>query len=80
MASISVLYYIINSYYSKIPMRQQCIKHPEKKGSHLCSKYLIYLCDDCLACSNPKGYCKFRTSCMINEFQKQKNSLFFYEQ
>ncbi|HOD15301.1 MAG TPA: hypothetical protein PK307_01350 [Spirochaetota bacterium] len=48
----------------------RCIRHPDRPGVHYCSKYGEYLCDECMACRDPKIYCKFRGSCVINELVK----------
>jgi hypothetical protein len=49
----------------------RCIRHPDRTGRYLCSKYAEYLCDECMACRDPKAYCKFRGSCLINALEKQ---------
>ena len=35
-------------------------------------KYAEYLCEKCASCRDPKGYCKFRTACIINAIGRQK--------
>ena len=50
--------------------KPRCIKHQNKTGVFFCSKYTAYLCDECLSCQDPKGYCTFRSSCIINEIVK----------
>ncbi len=47
-----------------------CQRHSDKAGTFYCSKYAAYLCTDCVTCQDPKGYCKFRTSCAIHEIEK----------
>lgn len=42
-----------------------CVNHPDRETNYLCSKKNIYLCEECLACSDPQLYCKFRSSCII---------------
>lgn len=42
-----------------------CINHPDRETSYLCQKHQVYLCEECLACSDPQLYCKFRSSCII---------------
>ena len=51
-------------------IQHRCIKHQDKTGIYFCSKYNAYLCEECISCQDPKRYCKFRTSCIINEFVK----------
>ena len=51
--------------------RPHCIRHPDRPGRHFCSKYAEHLCDECMACRDPKIYCKFRGSCVINELEKR---------
>lgn len=33
-------------------------------------KHEIYLCEECLACQDPGGYCKHRTACPIWYLEK----------
>lgn len=47
-----------------------CIKHQDRESTYFCSKYNTYLCEECLSCQDPKSYCKFRSSCIINEIVK----------
>lgn len=49
-----------------------CKNHPERQTSYLCHKHRQYLCDQCLACSDPEMYCTFRQSCVIH-FLTRKN-------
>jgi len=51
-------------------IQPRCIKHQDRAGTYFCSKYNAYLCEECLSCQDPKGYCKFRSSCIINEIYK----------
>ena len=51
-------------------MEPSCFRHADKPGKYYCSKYEQYLCSDCLACQDPKAYCKFRKSCFIWEIVK----------
>lgn len=51
-------------------MEPSCFRHTDKPGKYYCSKYEQYLCIDCLACQDPKAYCKFRKSCFIWEIVK----------
>ncbi len=43
----------------------KCIHHPERETSYLCMKHQIYLCEECLHCTDSKLYCKHRPSCPI---------------
>ncbi len=49
----------------------RCLNHPETETSYHCMKHDIYLCEDCLACRDPKLYCKFRSACPIH-FMSEK--------
>jgi uncharacterized 2Fe-2S/4Fe-4S cluster protein (DUF4445 family) len=51
-------------------MEPVCYKHSDRTGKYYCSKYLKYLCDDCLACQDPNLYCKFRKMCFVWEAVK----------
>lgn len=50
----------------------RCKNHPLVESSYYCAKYQYYLCPDCLKCSDPQFYCKFRTACIICFFEKEK--------
>lgn len=43
----------------------KCTVHPDHGTSYQCLKHKVFLCDECLACIDPKLYCKFRSSCII---------------
>ena len=49
----------------------QCRYHPGREVSVTCQKTEIGYCQECLdnckACTEPCGYCKFRTQCIIWE-------------
>ncbi|MBL7178172.1 MAG: hypothetical protein ISS66_20300 [Desulfobacteraceae bacterium] len=49
----------------------QCRYHPDRGVSVTCQKMEIGYCRECLdnceACTDPCGYCKFRTQCIIWE-------------
>ena len=49
----------------------QCRFHPDREAAVKCGKLEIGYCleclEDCLACTDPCGYCKFRTACIIWE-------------
>jgi hypothetical protein len=49
-----------------------CKNHPERETGYLCQKHDFYLCEECLRCSDPDIYCKFRSSCVIH-FLTRKN-------
>lgn len=51
-------------------MLQKCLKHNNKEGIYFCAKYTAYYCEECISCKDPKSFCKFRSSCIINKFQK----------
>ena len=51
-------------------IQPHCIKHQDREGIYFCSKYNTHLCEECLSCQDPKDYCKFRSSCIINEIVK----------
>lgn len=53
-----------------MPIRNACKNHPDREGKVYCQKFNRWYCGDCIACSQPKAYCKYRTACMIWEFQK----------
>jgi hypothetical protein len=50
----------------------KCINHPDRETPYICMKHQIYLCEACLACRDPKIYCKFRPSCPIWFIGKRK--------
>jgi hypothetical protein len=49
----------------------QCRNHPDREARVKCSKMETGYCAECLenceACTDPCGYCKFRSSCVIWE-------------
>ena len=49
----------------------KCRHHPNRDGSIPCQKMGTAYCNECLdrsaACTDPSGYCKFRTQCIIWE-------------
>ncbi|MFH2006866.1 MAG: hypothetical protein ABI333_09810 [bacterium] len=47
-----------------------CSQHPERDAVVHCQKYDRYLCEECIACRQPKNHCKHRTACLIWEFEK----------
>ena len=51
-----------------------CKNHPDRQTNYLCQKHNYFLCEECLGCSDPKLYCKFRSSCIIFFKTKKQNS------
>lgn len=49
-----------------------CKKHPNRTTSFKCEKYETYLCRECLACKDPKLYCKYRPSCPVYFITEKK--------
>ncbi len=49
----------------------KCKNHSTVETAYYCGKYKIYLCDECLNCSDPELYCKYRTSCVIYFLEKE---------
>lgn len=54
---------------------EKCSNHPELETSYVCSKYTTYMCEECLKCSDPEIYCKFRSACPIWFIKKKNGSL-----
>lgn len=48
----------------------RCVNHPHAEAPFLCRKHDVYLCPHCLNCQDPKGYCKFRSQCVIWELMR----------
>jgi hypothetical protein len=42
-----------------------CKNHPDSATTYLCQKHNYSVCEQCLNCSDPNLYCKFRPSCII---------------
>lgn len=53
----------------------KCVNHPDRQTSYMCSKYEIYMCEECQECRDPKIYCKFRSACPIWYEHKRKERL-----
>jgi hypothetical protein len=51
-----------------------CRNHPDRETSYVCSKYTIYMCEECFRCSDPEIYCKFRSACPIWFVEKEKSN------
>jgi hypothetical protein len=43
-----------------------CKNHPDRETNYICAKHGYHLCEECLRCHDPKLYCKYRSSCIIN--------------
>jgi len=58
----------------------QCRFHPEREAYMTCQKMLIGYClecfDTCESCTDPSGYCKFRTQCIIWEKYRKSEKQF----
>jgi hypothetical protein len=58
-------------------MGDTCKYHPEREARVQCQKMGIGYCqeclDDCEACTEPCGYCKFRTGCIIYELCRKSD-------
>jgi hypothetical protein len=53
----------------------KCVNHPDRETSFLCSKYNIYMCEECLKCRDPDIYCKFRSACPVWFMTRRKKGL-----
>ena len=51
----------------------KCFRHPDIETSFYCQKYEQYKCDDCMKCSDPDLYCKFRSACLIWYLEKESD-------
>ena len=49
----------------------KCVNHTDVENSYVCTKHDVYMCEECLHCSDPEIYCKFRTSCTIWFIEKR---------
>ena len=47
-----------------------CVNHPDRETSYRCTKYALYLCEDCLQCRDPEIYCRYREACVIHYMLK----------
>jgi hypothetical protein len=58
-------------------MGETCKYHPEREARVQCQKMGIGYCTECLdaceACTEPCGYCKFRTGCVIYELCRKSD-------
>ncbi len=61
----------------------QCRNHPEREAAIKCFKMEIGYCSECLenceACTDPCGYCKFRQQCIIWEQCKKSEKRYLLE-
>ena len=52
-----------------------CRYHPDREARVVCQKMNFGYCEQCLeecmACTDPCGYCRFRTQCIIWEMCKR---------
>ena len=57
----------------------QCLHHPDREAITTCQKMAIGYCqeclDNCMACTDPCGYCKFRQTkaCIIWELCRKSD-------
>jgi len=58
-----------------------CMKHPERTAVAVCEKNEMGFCSECLStykrehdskCFDPALYCKYRTSCLLWGFSREK--------
>ncbi|WP_080801664.1 hypothetical protein [Desulfamplus magnetovallimortis] len=49
----------------------KCRNHPDRETPYQCMKHNYFLCNECLQCSDPDIYCKFRSSCPIHFSSKK---------
>ena len=42
----------------------KCTRHPDRPAFSVCMKYNQGYCEECCACPDRRGYCKFRTRCI----------------
>jgi len=49
----------------------KCVNHPDRDTNLVCMKHGVYMCEDCIACRDPKIHCKFRPSCPIWFMEKR---------
>jgi len=41
-----------------------CLRHPQRPAFSICEKFGHGYCEECCPCSDPKGYCRYRTRCV----------------
>ena len=49
----------------------KCKNHIEVETGYFCHKHNYYMCKECLRCSDPDIYCKFRPSCVVHFIEKK---------
>jgi hypothetical protein len=58
-------------------MSDRCTKHPDRPAVVQCQKMDLGYCEECLdtcqACTEPTGYCKYRTGCVTWEMCRQSD-------
>ncbi len=52
-----------------------CINHPKRKAFSICQKYNQGYCQECCTCTDPKGYCRYRTQCIGWQICRKKQEL-----
>jgi len=61
----------------------QCRNHPDREAAVACQKMEIGYCRECLqnceACTDPCGYCKFRSQCLIWELCRKSEKRYRLE-
>lgn len=41
-----------------------CLHHPDRRAISICQKFGQGYCEECCRCTDPRGYCKFRSQCI----------------
>ncbi len=50
----------------------RCFRHPDRETAFRCLKHGVAMCEECLACRDPKLYCKFRSACPIGFIDRRR--------
>ncbi|MGM0427600.1 MAG: hypothetical protein ACQEQ7_10230 [Thermodesulfobacteriota bacterium] len=62
----------------------QCRNHPDREARFTCQKMNVGYCleclEDCEACTDPCGYCQFRSQCIIWEKCRKSEKRYRLEQ
>jgi len=53
---------------------EKCVNHKDRLTSYSCMKHGVYMCEECMHCTDPTIYCKFRDSCPIWYTEKTNKS------
>ncbi len=53
----------------------RCPRHPEREARFQCLKHGLWMCEECLACSDPELYCKHRSACPIWYLEKRRHRM-----